>query len=187
MNHVHTRVSRVHTHTHTYTHIHTRMSDLFVVGHFVDHQDLENGENCREPVWCHIDVTFATCLIGTHMDGIHTCDMTHPYVWHVSSICVYTCDLPHLQTYEWDPYVWHTSFAHTWMGSTRATCLICKHMNEIHVCDIPHLHTCEWDPHVQHASFANIWMRSICVTYFICTHVNGIHTCNMPHLQTYEW
>ena len=33
-------------------------------------------------VWCDVNV----CDV-THMDVIHMCDMTHPYVWHDSSIC----------------------------------------------------------------------------------------------------
>jgi len=70
---------------------------------------------------------------------MHTCDMTHAYVWHDSCICVtwlmHTCDMT-------DLYVWHDSFiCVTWL---------------MHTCDMTHAH-------VWHDSFICVtWLIHTC-------------------------
>ena len=93
-------------------------------------------------------------------------DMTHPYVWHASFLCVtcliHMCDMTH-------PYVWHDSFTcvtwhidmcdmnrpNVWHDSIICVTWI------IHMCDMTH-------SYVWHDSFT-------CVTWLI-------HMCDMPHL-----
>ena len=86
---------------------------------------------------------------------IHTCDMTHSYVWHDSFICVtwliHTCDMTH-------SYVWHDSFiCVTWLihmcGRTHSYVwhdwFICV-AGLIHMCDMTH-------SYVRHDSSILFW------------------------------
>jgi len=67
-------------------------------------------------IWmCKLHSTLnLSCIRVTWL--IHTCDMTHSYVWHDSFIrvtwLIRTCDMTH-------SYVWHDSFVHvTWLIRT---------------------------------------------------------------------
>ena len=74
------------------------MFDLIYMFHYTFHDmcDLIHG-NVRHNCFIYTCVTWP----------IHTCDMTHLYVWHDSFICViwliHMCDMTH-------SYVWHDSF-----------------------------------------------------------------------------
>jgi len=100
--HTHTRThahTHTRTHTHSHTHTHTLDTDINV---------------SRINASCH---TYKSVMSHTHIMPyvwhdicvawlIHMCGMTHPYVWHDSSICVawliHMCGMTH-------PYVCHDS------------------------------------------------------------------------------
>jgi len=107
------------------------------------------------------------CVTGL----IHMCDMTHSYVWHDSFICV-TC-LIYMRNMPWS-YVWHVSFI----------CVACRS----HTRDTPQT-TCvslwvwwadaTWLIHVCDTTHSYVWHDSfICVTW-------PIHTRDMTH--SYTW
>ena len=135
---------------------------------------------------------------------IHTCDMTHSYVWHDSFIrvtwLIHTCDMTH-------SYVWHDSLirisdiflflVYTTRIYTRLSCYkrilyMFQHDSfirvtwPIHTCDMTHL--CVW-----HDSFIRVtWLTYTCdmTRSYVC-HDSFIrvtwliHTCAMTH--SYVW
>jgi len=106
------------------------------------------------------DFLFATSL--TYLQWlIHMCDMTHPYAWHDSSICVTW--LIHMRDMT-RPYVWHdSSICVTWLIA------LSRHVTaDDELCDMT-----RW--YVWHDSWICVtWLVDMCdMTQLICDVTHG--------------
>ena len=139
---------------------------------------------------------------------IHTCDMTHSYVWHDSFIratwLVHTCG--RWCWIRWSPcsasYVWRDSFIRvTWLlHSCDMTYSYVWHEPFIcatwllHTCDMTHSHVCQ-NSHLTRQGYGGILNMHECVVSdmthsyvwhdsFICV-IWLLHMCDMTH--SYVW
>ena len=133
----------------------------------------------------HVSFICVTCLIhmcdtqGWHdmrTRHIHTCDRTHLYVWHDSSVCVTRHDSFIYVT----RHIWHMSIRH--VTYTNASCHAYKCvMSHIWMRHVPHMnesrHTCQcimsrtWIRQVTHMNasceyvMSHIWIRHVTHKY----------------------